>query len=512
MARFLLLIALLLFTGLFSLVTGQVKITDGNVLTIDPNSLVEMESSNKGLLIPRIPLNNLGLPAPLSAPVPTGMLVYSSGGLVPDGFYFWNGSSWSGLRNILSSIVRISDTTLGRSVDLVYAKNDITITLPSISAADEGLEITVKHAGTHTDLIRVTGFGSQKIDDVDTVNLLPNWGRTFVVHNSNWIIRERNRNLEDILDVGPNSTFKNVQEAIDFLNEHMDCDKTIRISSDPQDISSTMIIDLPYSLTIEGTSYGSGVFRASTGLTGHPMFRCVSEAYFKMLVFDATTLSNYGTQPGEDAIRLVGQDNYHEIKDASFDGFYNSIVDSTNCELWLFECDIANAHSNGVLLHSPGSGGNVKISETDFVNCHTGVNLSSGTGSEFQLMSGFFTNSAGQTCVLYNPLSYSFLELVITNNSWNYVGDGISGFDFTRSDGRDSKAIIENNAMALDSSPHSIMSVVDNSLTTTCVNSNSWYLVNLTVNSFINTNFSRSGSRLTYLLYPYHGYRGPYIR
>ncbi len=84
-----LLLCLLLSQFSFS----QVKIGD-NPNTINANSLLEMESSNKGLLAPRVALNDLNNASPLTAPIPAGMIVYSSGGLLPDGFYFWNSSKW----------------------------------------------------------------------------------------------------------------------------------------------------------------------------------------------------------------------------------------------------------------------------------------------------------------------------------------------------------------------------------------------------------------------------------
>jgi hypothetical protein len=72
---------------------AQIKIGD-NPNTINSNSLLEMESTNKGLLAPRIALNDVNAVSPLTAPVPSGMIVYSSGGSITDGFYFWNGSKW----------------------------------------------------------------------------------------------------------------------------------------------------------------------------------------------------------------------------------------------------------------------------------------------------------------------------------------------------------------------------------------------------------------------------------
>jgi hypothetical protein len=51
-----------IFTGTFASLNAQVKITDGAVLTLNPNSLLELESTTRGLLIPRMPINSLILP------------------------------------------------------------------------------------------------------------------------------------------------------------------------------------------------------------------------------------------------------------------------------------------------------------------------------------------------------------------------------------------------------------------------------------------------------------------
>src|SRR6185436_17213795 len=72
---------------------AQVKIGD-NPNTINANSLLELESTNKGFLPPRVALSSVTSASPLTAPVPTGMIVYSSGGSVSNGSYMWNGSKW----------------------------------------------------------------------------------------------------------------------------------------------------------------------------------------------------------------------------------------------------------------------------------------------------------------------------------------------------------------------------------------------------------------------------------
>ena len=90
----------LLLTAGFTL-KAQVKIGD-NPNIIDQNSLLEMESTNKGFLPPRVAINNMNSALPLTVPVPEGMLVYSNGGTVTNGYYYWDGTKW---RPILSDNV-----------------------------------------------------------------------------------------------------------------------------------------------------------------------------------------------------------------------------------------------------------------------------------------------------------------------------------------------------------------------------------------------------------------------
>ena len=64
----------------------------------DQSAILDIVSSNKGLLIPRINLtSNLQNPDPVSSPA-TGLLVYNSGNNQDNGFYYWSGSSWMMLK------------------------------------------------------------------------------------------------------------------------------------------------------------------------------------------------------------------------------------------------------------------------------------------------------------------------------------------------------------------------------------------------------------------------------
>ena len=494
-----LLITILLFTVYAN---AQVKIGN-NVNTIDTNSLLELESTNKGFLPPRMALNSATSVSPLTGTVPTGMLVFSTGGTLADGYYYWNGAKWKLLATSnLNTVTKTANATLTKIETMVLASNDITLTLPIVTSSDDGLEITVKNVGTYTDLITIQGNGGgATIDDIATSTLTRYCGQTFVATGGNWVIKGKENRADDLLDVSNNSSWTTLQEVVEFLNIHMTGPTVIRLGEETYDVPATLVIDLPYPLTFQGLSYGIVTIAAASGLTNKPMFRCVSECYFKMLQFDANTLSNYGTLAGEDAIRLVGSGTYNEIKDRSFDRFYNTILDSTDAELWLFENDISNAQKNGLLIHSAIAGTIVKVAETDFIGCVKGVHLEKGSGATIQLASGGYYNAnSTDTAILYNPSTFtSPTSMSIKGNLWNNTGKYIEGFDFTRSDGRDANVIMESNAGMGDQRPNCNINVSNSSTNTSLTTQNTWYKVDWGTNSWSQTcKWTINNNKITY--------------
>jgi len=91
---------LLGFVGFYA--SAQVKIGDNPTVPHPSGSaLLEMESTNKGLLLPRVALTTTTAFAPLSAHV-AGMTVYNTataGDVVP-GFYYNDGTKWARLGNV----------------------------------------------------------------------------------------------------------------------------------------------------------------------------------------------------------------------------------------------------------------------------------------------------------------------------------------------------------------------------------------------------------------------------
>ncbi|MBN2213878.1 MAG: hypothetical protein JW723_06515 [Bacteroidales bacterium] len=71
----------------------NVGINDDNS-TPDPSAMLDVKSSDKGILIPRITLTSLNSASPVSNPA-TGLLVYAtSESSVAEGFYYWSGTKW----------------------------------------------------------------------------------------------------------------------------------------------------------------------------------------------------------------------------------------------------------------------------------------------------------------------------------------------------------------------------------------------------------------------------------
>ncbi len=493
---FLILITLLL-SGLFFRSYSQVKITDGVDMTMNANSLLELESINRGLLIPRVSLVSLDQPDPLTDPVPAGMLVYSTGGSVPDGFYYWNDSKWVYFNVSETPATKSADATLLNSETLVLASGDITLTLPLVTTADNGLSITIKNIGTHLDLISIEGNSGATIDGIAGTSLTRWRGQTYVAWEGNWITRNRDTGTDNLLDVSPTGSFTTIPEVIEFLNLHMSGPTVVRISGEVHQIDATQTINLPYPVTFQGISFGETEIDATSEVSGSPMFICQTDCYFKMLTFKA-----YSNASGNNALNLTGSGTYHEVKDAYFSGFHKAIVSTSNNDLWILDVDFEDCPGAGIEIAAGTEiGGSFKISESDFLQCGKGINLLSGISETVSILNCTFYNtiSGSDVGVLYNPAAFtSFNSIFITNNAWNNHGTFFSGFDFSRADGRDANVFLNNNAGFENKNPHCKINVNNNVSTTTVTTAGTFYKANWTNTSVYTTKWSVANNRITY--------------
>ncbi len=496
------LILLCSLAGLTSQVTAQLKITDNSNLTINSNAILDLESDSLGFLPPRMAINDLNLPDPLIAPVTAGMTVYSTGGAVADGYYCWDGSKWLLLLNedySLATVLKSADDTLATSERMVLASNDILLTLPEVTSAENGLAITVKNIGTANDFVLIVGYDGATMDDVDTASLTRFQGMTYVAQDGNWFVKEKISRNGELLDVSSKGSWRSVTEIVDFLNEHMTSPTVVRFCEESFPVSETVVIDLPYPVTFQGLSFGGTTIEAASGLAGKPMFRCHSECYFKMLIFDGSTLENYGDNAGEDAIRFLGDDTYHEVKDTYFLNFNKAIVDSSNTELWILDVDFEDIVNKAIEITGAGTGAIFKISESDFTGCARGIDLKKAVDATVSIINcGFYGGSVTDSAIVYRPATFGFTSIAITGNTWNNTGKFINGFDFARTDGRDANAFVENNIGSEDKNPHFKINVINSTGTTSISAAGTWYKATFTNTSSYTSKWTIVNNRVTY--------------
>ena len=93
---------------------AQVKVGN-NPTVITPSAILDVESTNKGVIFPRIALTSATDVTTISAPA-TGLLVYNTGtaGLTVAGYYYWNGTDWA-LFTATSSASNSSLLSIGES-------------------------------------------------------------------------------------------------------------------------------------------------------------------------------------------------------------------------------------------------------------------------------------------------------------------------------------------------------------------------------------------------------------
>ncbi len=81
----------LFIIGVHAFSFAQIGIQTNNP---DASSALDIVSTNKGLLVPRVTLTaDLSSASPVTSPA-TGLIVFNSGANQPQGFYYWGGAAW----------------------------------------------------------------------------------------------------------------------------------------------------------------------------------------------------------------------------------------------------------------------------------------------------------------------------------------------------------------------------------------------------------------------------------
>jgi hypothetical protein len=473
---------------------------DASYTTPASGAMLDVKSTSKGLLPPRVSLISTADVATIPSPA-AGLIVYNTNASITNGngigYYYWDGTTWvhfegSGQAQVLSTISLSANATLLKTNNIVFSSGNITLTLPVVTAADNGVQISVKNTGTFTDLVTVQGSGGATIDNLTTSSLTRWEGKTYVATGGNWIVKEKSPRIQNIYDVSPGGSWTTIAEAIAFLNTHMTAPSVIRLGGGTFNVASSITISLPYPLTIEGSSFGESTIAAQASIGGAPVFSCFSECYFKMISFDGIAATN-------DGIRFTGNSRYFEVKDCDFIGFTRAIALTGTSDLWVFETDFEGASTAGVEV-AAGNDNFFKISESDFTTCVKGINLATAANETVSILNcTFYNSSAGEIGINYIPATFTtFSSMFITNNAWNNIGTFMNGFDFSLASGRDAKAFIMNNAGMEDKNPHCQLTVLNNSSVTTINNANQWYKASWTNTSSYTCKWTISGNKITY--------------
>jgi hypothetical protein len=504
MKRFPFTLLILLFVVYTARAQNNVGINDNNS-SPKASAMLDVYSTSKGMLIPRLALTSTTTAAPVTSPE-TSLLIYNTAttGDVTPGYYYWDASKWVRLRGAtdppkdVNAVTKTADATLLKTENMVYASGDITLTLPAITSTDDGLEISVKNVGTYTDLVKVFPQSGHKIDDSDSSNFTRWRGRTFIARNSNWLVKEKEARTENILDVGSSGSFTTIEEAVAYLSEHMVAPTVVRLGGGTFEINATITINLPEPVAFQGLAFGITYLQGTASTSGSPLFDAQTDCYFKMLDF-----SGYSVTPGagSDGIHCSGTDGYYEIKDCNFMYFDKSVVISASNELWVFETDFSDGGTAGIeIAAGTASGGTTNIAESDFGNIGKGISLTSGNAWTFAASSCNFYPAAGQIGIYYNPTNFtSFVTMIISNDGWNNIGTFVSGFDFTRTDGRDANAFIDANHGMESKNPHFNISVLNNNSTTTVTTANAWYKASWTNTTTYPSSWIIVNNKVTYL-------------
>jgi hypothetical protein len=90
-----LLLKIYILCVLSALLTGKAFSQVGiNTTSPQPGSILDVESSDKGLLVPRVNIANVNTIAPITGGATESLLVYNTNASIGRGFYYWSGIQW----------------------------------------------------------------------------------------------------------------------------------------------------------------------------------------------------------------------------------------------------------------------------------------------------------------------------------------------------------------------------------------------------------------------------------
>ena len=112
-----------------------------NTTTPDASSMLDINATDKGLLIPRISIPNLNATAPVTAPA-TSLLVYNTNATTGIGFHYWDGAKWTPFTGGTSHWTKVGND--------IYNNNTANV---GVGTTSPSTKFHIENIGTPTSLL-----------------------------------------------------------------------------------------------------------------------------------------------------------------------------------------------------------------------------------------------------------------------------------------------------------------------------------------------------------------------
>lgn len=294
--------------------------------------------------------------------------------------------------------------------------------------------------------------------------------------------------------------FTTIQSAVTFVNSLTGTSGVyLKVDAGDFNITDTVTINSTRPMFIEGMGVNVTNINPTTGMAGKPMFNIYTSANFTKFKTESSGLTGYGTATTENFINYYGNSKEFEITDTQINGYYNGLNLIGTSSLFAFNFVFNKINNSAIIINSTGTT-QLDIEVGSFYNCKIGINLEKSNKGIFDIHTNFFyPATSGQTGITYNSTNYLYDDHPsIQGNKWNNIGTFISGFDFTRVDGRDKNIVIQNNIGVENKLPHAYLNLVNNGTEQTLA-ANTWTKLNFSATTFYTCKVTiDANNRMTY--------------
>ncbi|MDE1207109.1 hypothetical protein LCI24_09915, partial [Tenacibaculum sp. LAR 2:5] len=172
-------------------ITAQVGI---GTLTPNVSAQLDIKSDSKGLLIPRLNIDNLSTASPVSsATINESLLVYNTNSTSGKGFYYWNGVLWEKLVDITTVSNLIATQADNQQIKNFFLNSSNILTLELENAISKSVDLSSLLAENEL----LTGKGSPISNSID-----PATGILYVDTNSGEIYSSDGNSWSPIVSTG----------------------------------------------------------------------------------------------------------------------------------------------------------------------------------------------------------------------------------------------------------------------------------------------------------------------